>query len=187
MRGEGDGQAARFSNGGRGVGIVGLVGVGIFLAYGALDGDARFAPWGYTLCLFVGVAIWVVLVRPTLRVEDGVLELRNMLHSRWIPLARVTDVNITQVTAVEADGRRFVGSGVSRTPRQIRRDALRGGEGRAQDQSYGWVVQHRLRRMAEDARDLTAEEPPATRRTWAWPEIVALVGLALATVVLWLA
>lgn len=187
MRGEGDERAASFNNGGRGIGFVGLAVVALFLAYGVVDRDAGFAPWGYALCLLVGVAIWVVLVRPALHVEGGTLELRNMLHSCWIPLARVTDVSVDHVTTVEADGRRYVGSGVSRTTRQVRRDARHGVPARPQDQSYGWVVQHRLRRMAADARDLSVEEPPATRRTWAWPEIVALVGLALATVVLRLA
>lgn len=184
MRDEGDEQAARFSSGGRGLGIVGLVGVAVFLAYGVLDNDADFAPWGYTLTLLVGLAIWVILVRPSLRVEHGILELRNMLHSRWIPLARITDVSVGQVTVVQADGRKYVGSGVGRSRRQMRRDDSQGADARPQDQSLGWVVQHRLRRLSEDARDLAVEDLPPTRRTWAWPEIGALVGLALATVVL---
>lgn len=176
----------RFSSGGRVLGAIGIVGVAAVLAYGALDRRAGFEPWAYPLCLLVGVAIWTTLVRPGLLMDASTLELRNLLHSRWIPLARITDVSVGQVAVVHADGRRYVGTGVGRTRRQIRQDARRPDD-RPEERSYGLLVEHRIRRRAEDARAVAGGEPPVVRRTWAWPEIGALGLLTIATVALWLA
>ncbi|WP_435770748.1 hypothetical protein [Nocardioides sp. SYSU DS0651] len=184
MRDEGVEEVERFSAGGRGAGFLGLVGVAAFLAYGVLDPAADFAPWLWPLTLLVGVALWVVLVRPAVLVRGRVLELRNMLHTDLIPLARVTDVRISQVTVVRADERRFVGSGMGSSRRQLGRDEQRGHAALAADRPFGWLVEEKLNRLAEAAREVTAEEPPPVRRTWAWPEIAGLVVLGGAVLVL---
>jgi hypothetical protein len=187
VRDEGDERPQRFSSGGRVTGVVGLVITAVFLLYGVLEPHADYAPWAWPLLLLIGVALWAVLVRPALVVRGDVLEMREILHSRFVPLARVTDVTVTHVTRVTADGRTYTGSGVGRSRRQLSRDERPGEAPRAADRSMGWLVEQKLSRLADharEARELSGDEPPEVRRTWAWPEIAALAATAAATVVL---
>lgn len=193
----------RFSSGGRGVGVVGLVVVGVFVAVGLVgDGDGRFAPWLVAAGLFFGVLIWSVLVRPAVVLHPEHLELRNVLRDTAIPYRRIAEVRVEHVTVVEAGGRRYLGTGLGRARRSLRREGA-GGPGGGIDvlarfgstfdasdrdrTSVGAMVQTKVRHRVWQAEGTERGEPGPVRRTWAWPELAALVVLAGATVVLALA
>lgn len=192
----------RFSSGGRGVGIVGLVVVGVFVAAGLLggdDGDGRLAPWLLAAGLLFGVLVRCVLVRPAVVLREDELELRNILRDHRIPYARISDVHVKHVTVVEADGRRYLGTGLGRARRSLRREGA-DGQGGAIDvlarfgstfdagdrdhTSVGAMVQTKVRHRVWHAEGTLRGEPGPIRHRWAWPEITALAVLALATVVL---
>lgn len=164
---------------GRVSGIVGLVVVGVVLVASILDAGAEVAPWLVCGCLFAVVVIWVVLLRPAVRVEGTDLVLRGEVDTRRVPLAAVERVVVGPVLAVSVDGRRYTNTAIGRSRRQSRKDDR---EETVQGMSVGAFVESRIAALAEDAR-LRRVEPGAVRRAWAWPEITALVVTALATVV----
>lgn len=197
------GKAERFASGGRGIGVVGLLLVVVFLAYGVLEPDADFAPWLWPALLLAGVVIWVVLVRPAVVLRADTLELRNLLRTTWLPLARVTKAEVGMVTRVTADEHEHMGVGLSRSRRQTHRDFRHGASTfspwsatldlqaspapRPSSKSLGGLVEEKLNRAATRAREEQARsgaELPPVRQAWAWPEIAALVVLGVATVVL---
>ncbi|GAA1531222.1 hypothetical protein [Nocardioides humi] len=186
MRNEGVEKVERYSSGGLVVGLIGVGLVVVVLGYGLLDAEAGFAPWAYPLCLLLGVLAWAVLIRPALRLHRDEVELRNVLHTRWVPFALITSVEISQVTIVRVGEERYVGSGFGRTRRTLRRDETAPDDAPLERRSTAWLIEDRIRRRSVAARD------PATsslgehevRHAWAWPEIIALGVLAVATVVL---
>ncbi|HWI42720.1 MAG TPA: hypothetical protein VNS81_03830 [Nocardioides sp.] len=191
MSDEGRGKPERFASGGRGTGVVGLVVDAVLLVYGVVEPRADYAAWAWPALLLAGVVIWVVLVRPAVVVRGDLLELRNLVRSTWLPLARATRVEIAQMTTVHTAEGKHVGVGLSRSRRQVGQD-LRLGDlaPRTKTKSLGGMVEEKLNRGAARAREDQARlgtEPPAVRHTWAWPEIAALVVLTVATVVLALA
>ncbi|GAA3658783.1 hypothetical protein GCM10022237_18500 [Nocardioides ginsengisoli] len=204
MRSEGVEKVERYSSGGKGLGIFGLVVVAAIVAYGVIDRGADFQPWFIALCLLFGAIIWASLVRPALVLHEDELELRNIVHDRWVPYARITDFRIDQVTIVFTDeGEKYVGAGFGRSRRMIRRDGAGGVASGGlftsrfasmtpaddtEKHSLGWLIQDKVRRNAAGAvekAELSPEIPVAPARgAWAWPQIVILGGLALVTVVL---
>jgi hypothetical protein len=204
VRSEGVDKVERYSSGGKGLGIFGLVIVAAFVAYGLIDRGADFQPWFIALCLLCGAIIWSALVRPALVLHEDELELRNIVHDRWVPYARITDFRIDQVTFVFTDeGDKYVGAGFGRSRRMIRRDGAGGVASGGfmssrfasmtpaddtERHSLGWLIQDKVRRRAASAQEkaeLSPELPVApTRAAWAWPQIVMLAGLTLVTVVL---
>lgn len=185
MQNEGVGKVERYSSGGLATGLVGLALVVVVAAYGVLDPEAGFAPWAYPFCLFLAVLIWVVLVRPAIRLHRDEIELRNMLHTRWVPFADITSVEIGQVTAVTVGEQKYVGSGFGRSQRAIRRDNAAPRDTPLAKRSTAWLIEEKVRRRIEAARYEPAGSGEAVevRRAWAWPEIAALAVLAVATVV----
>ncbi|MDQ6522052.1 hypothetical protein RB608_00495 [Nocardioides sp. LHD-245] len=191
MQNEGVEKAERYSSGGLVVGVIGLVFVAIAIGYGLLDPEAGFAPWAYPFCLLLGVLIWMILIRPALRLHHDELELRNALHTRWVPFALITSVEIGQVTVVNVGETKYVGSGFGRTRRTIRQDKSAAHDTPLEKRSTAWLIEDKLhRRMAAGqeraARELRSGEgvERRVRHAWAWPEIGALVVLLVATVVL---
>lgn len=185
MQSEGDGKAERYSSGGLVSGVVGLVAVVAVIGYGlASDGDG-FAPWAYPGLLLAGVLVWAILLRPAILLHRDELELRNVLHSRFVPFARITSVQINQMTVVEVDEDRFIGSGFGRTRLTINRDAKAGPGAPSEQHSVGWLVEEKIRRRMKPHDAVS--DPGEVRRTWALPEIVAIGVLAAVTLVVALA
>ncbi|WGX98332.1 hypothetical protein [Nocardioides sp. L-11A] len=188
MQNEGVEKAERYSSGGLTVGVIGLVLVVVAIGYGLLDPEAGFAPWAYPFCLLLGVLIWVILIRPALRLHHDELELRNALHTRWVPFALITSVEIGQVTVVQVGETRYVGSGFGRSRRTIRRDESAADDAPLEKRSTAWLIEDKLRRRMVAGQDLAArtglDGAREVRHAWAWPEIGALVVLLVATVVL---
>ncbi|WP_418063822.1 hypothetical protein [Pimelobacter simplex] len=199
MRNEGVEKVERYSSGGRGTGLVGLVIVGAVALYGILDRGADFPAWFIALCVLFAALLWAILLRPALVLHDDEIELRNILKDRWIPYALITEIKIDQMTVVHTDDTKYIGAGFGRSRRMIRRDGASGGtagldlngrfeSGFAADppderRSIGWLVQDKVQRRAANARDLGAVPGPV-RSAWSWPVVGLLGGLALVTLVL---
>ncbi len=183
MQNEGVEKAEAYRSGGPAVGVIGLVLIAATIGYGLLDPESGFAPWGYALCLLLGVLVWMVLIRPAVRIHADEVELRNMAHTRWVPFALATSVEVGQVTVVYVGERRYVGSGFGRTRRTLLRDGKAPGDTPLQKRSAGWLIEDKLRRRIASARESSAPMGEV-RRVWAWPEITAAVVLAVATLAL---
>lgn len=182
MQNEGVEKVERYSSGGLVMGVVGLVLAVGAIGYGIVDREAGFAPWGFALLALFGVAAWAVMIRPSLLLHHDVVELRNIIRTHWVPYGRITSVEVAQVTVVQTDDAKYVGSGFGRTRRVQARDQ-RLSEDAHLRHSAGRLIEDKLRRRAAAAKERGAELAEV-RHAWAWPEIVALVVLTLATVVL---
>lgn len=177
-------KSERYSTGGAATGVVGIVVVAVYLVVAAVDGDIGFPAWGYPVGLAFIVLAWAIMIRPAVCLHEDEVELRNVLHSRWIPYVAVTDVEIRQVTTIHVGERRYVGSGLGRTRRTIHRDHARGPDARPEDHSLGWLVESRIRREAEKRQEFASGETPAVRRTPRWPEAAAVLVLVVLAAVL---
>jgi hypothetical protein len=178
---------------GRFSGIVGLVGAAVVLVLAIVAWDPGL-PLGIAIvaCL-AALVVWVALLRPAMWATGRELVMRNMLHTDHLPLAAIDRVGVGQVVAVSVAGKRFVSPTVGHSTRATARNRRTGTKPTATE-SYPVFVEERLAHLAKEDRDrrgvakgspeqeaLAAER----RRTFAWPEIVGLVVLALAFVV-WL-
>lgn len=181
MESEGGEKAERYSSGGLVSGVLGLVAVAAMLGYGLVSDRDGYAPWAYPALLFAGVLVWAILLRPAVVLHRDELELRNVLHSRFIPFARISSVAINQMTVVVVDDDKFVGSGFGRSRITINRDAKAGPDAGSGQHSVGWLVEEKVRRRMRPHDAVT--DRGEVRRAWAVPEIVALAALGLATVV----
>ncbi|WP_408896427.1 hypothetical protein ACJ5H2_16075 [Nocardioides sp. R1-1] len=185
MQNEGAGKVERYSSGGLVPGVVGLVLVAGTFGYGLFEPEAGFAPWAYPLCLLAGAAVWVVMVRPALRLHPDDVELRNILDSHRVPYALVTSVDIGHVTVVHAGDERYVGSGFGRGRRTMRQDKAASGDTPLEKRSTAWLIENRIERRAQAARDAASWSGATSqvRHQWAWVEIGVLATLAVATLV----
>ena len=176
------------------VGVVGLLAVAGVVLLGVTGAGGDYHPAAYAICGLVGVVIWVVILRPVVAIDGDRLVLRNPLSQVSVPLAAIEQIAIRRWLAVRVGDRRLTNAGISRTRRQGVRDDQRGDVTGMEIAalSYGAIVERRIQRLTEDARDRQgiknySDEQLAlaadVRRTWAWPEIAALVVLALATAV----
>lgn len=198
-------------NGGTVVTIVGGLVVAACLVGWAVDIE-DVPLWVPAAGLFGGVLLYTSSVRPRVLVKGRDLVLRNMLSTIHIPLAAVEEMAVRQVLAVRAGGKRYVCAGVGRSLRQ----ALRGSAvQRAREQmgglrgeleqaaavreagmNYADFVELRLQELINEdrvRRGIKRFSPEAeelgrqVRRELALPEIVALVGTAVLTVVAFVA
>lgn len=160
---------------GRVTGVLGLVVVAAVAVIGVIDAGADVPPWLLAGCAFVGVVIWVVLLRPGAQVEGDDLVLRGLVDTCRLPLVAIDNVAVGAVLVVTVDGRRFSNSGIGRSRRQARTDDSKSHV----EQSYGAFIERRITQLVDDAQ-LRRAEPGDVRRTWAWPEIAALVVTAVA-------
>jgi len=186
VQNEGVDKVERYSSGGLVVGLIGMALALAVLVYGLVDDEAGFAPWAYPFCLLLGLLAYLVLVRPAIRLHRDELELRNVLHSRWVPFALITGVEIAQVTVVRVGEQRYVGSGFGRTRRTIRQDGRAAHDTPLEKRSTAWLIEDKVERRAAAARERRTTDDAAleVRHAWAWPEITALGVLTVATVVL---
>ena len=155
---------------------------------GVVDHAYAFAWPLVAAAVAAGVLVWASMLRPGLWVTQDDLVMRNMLHDVRIPLATIEQVVVRQVLAVSAGGRRFVSPAIGTSLRQtVKND--RGAVRPSPVDSYPVFVEERIRRYAEDAREgsgirlFSAEQQAlasGVRRSWAWPEIVALVAASVA-------
>ncbi|WP_418058128.1 hypothetical protein [Pimelobacter simplex] len=182
MQNEGVEKVERYSSGGLAMGVVGLVLVVGAIGYGLVDSNAGFAPWGFALLGLFGAGAWAVMIRPSLRLHKDVVELRNIIQTHWVPYAQITSVEVAQVTVVQTDDAKYVGSGFGRTRRVQARDKRLPADAHLRH-SEGWLIEDKLRRRAAEAKE-RGGETGEVRHAWAWPEIAALTVLALATVLL---
>lgn len=182
MESEGAKKAERFSTGGVVGGVAGILSVVLVLVLGTLDSSGDFPAWTYPCAALVVAAIWAILLRPALVLRAAEVEVRNIVHNRWIPYARITEVRVELVTTIVTDEGPFVASGFGRSRRRIRRDTRGLVEEQPTNPSLGWMVEQKLQRRIDDAQYATGEVGPI-RRAWAWPEIAALVVSAVATLV----
>lgn len=182
MESEGNEKPEHYRSGGMVSGVIGIataIGLAVFGLVSDRDG---FAPWAFPLLLAFGVLAWAILIRPAVVLHRDEIELRNVLHSRWIPFARIDDVQVKQVTRVHVGDQTYVAAGLGRSRRAIHQDARAGQEGSRGQHSLGWLVEEKVHRRLGGSAPASADAP--VRRTWALPEIVALVVLAVATVAL---
>jgi hypothetical protein len=180
------------------VGVVGLVAVAVIVLLGVTGVGGDYHPAVYAVCGLIGVMIWVVIIRPEVAIAGDRLVLRNPLNKVGIPLAAIEQIAVRRWVAVRVGDRTLTNAGISRSRRQGVRDDQRkdvtGIEIAAL--SYGAIVERRIQRQAEEARDrqgikLHSDEQLAlaadVRKTWAWPEIATLAVLSVAVVVTMLA
>lgn len=180
------------------VGVIGLVAVAVIVLLGVTGAGGDYHPAVYAVCGLIGVVIWVVIIRPEVAIAGDRLVLRNPLNKVGIPLAAIEQIAVRRWVAVRVGDRTLTNAGISRSRRQGARDDQRkdvtGIEIAAL--SYGAIVERRIQRQAEEARDrqgikLHSDEQLAlaadVRKTWAWPEIAALAVLSVAVVVTMLA
>ncbi len=176
------------------VGVVGLVAVAGVILLGVTGAGGAFHPAVYAVCGLVAVVIWVAILRPEVAIEGDRLVLRNPLNIVSIPLAAIEQIAVRRWLAVRVANRTVTNAGISRTRRQGVRDDQRGDVTGLEIAalSYGAIVERRIQRLAEDARDrqgikIYSDEQLAlgadVRRTWAWPEIAAVAGLSVAVVI----
>jgi hypothetical protein len=176
--------------------VTGVIGLLATAAVGVLTlVDYQAGDWKILVgCAFVGLVVWVVLVRPTVAIAGDRLELRGMLSQVRLPLAAVEDVKIAQYVAVRSAGRTWTCPGVGRSKRQISRMGSPGAEAlgarpQSRVKDSGTVanfVTERIEQLAEDARArsgiaMLSDEQFAlaegVRRTWSWPVIAGLLTL----------
>jgi hypothetical protein len=182
--------------------VTGVIGLLATAAIGVLTlVDYQAGDWKILVgCAFVGLVVWVVLVRPMVAVAGDRLELRGMLSQVRLPLASVEDVKVAQYVAVRSAGRTWTCPGVGRSKRQISRMGNPGAEalsaraqGRVKDSgTVANFVTERIQQLAEDARArsgiaMLSDEQFAlaegVRRTWSWPVIAGLLTLTAVFVV----
>ena len=148
-----------------------------------------------------GVVAWVALLRPRAAVFPGVLRLKNSLMDVEIPLVLIDAVTVRQTLNVWVGEHRYVCVGIGRSRHSMFKSNRRRGiamlfgmerlqkyaedaDRPANDQTgmlYETYVVTSIEELAESARKELGDEPPRgqVRRLPAWPEIAALVVLAV--------
>lgn len=175
--------------GGTASAVAGVGVVLVFLAGPLLRGELP-PPWGVTAAALALLLIWVVLLRPAVVVGPEGIVLRNGLSVADVPYARIRRIAVQQFTVVEVDppggtaedpALALTCNGLGRSRSRMRRDAA--GPQRVDRVSLAALLEDRIARRAKDARRLADDPRPVEveRTTWL---VVALPGLALATVVL---
>jgi hypothetical protein len=154
--------------------------------------------------LFAALA-YAALIRPRIGVGSDELILDHMFSTVRIPVAAVRSIAIGRTFEARTVDGAYVSAAVGRSLRQalkgrvIRDTQLRRGEPlpppphtKPTEMSYADFVVERIHGLAVAARERAHIEDASpeqerlseqVRRTWAWPEIVAVVVLAAAFVV----
>jgi hypothetical protein len=182
------------------IGYVGLALVVLLVVYLVLVDRSGT---GFSVALgvaFFGVVIWVTQVRPRAVAYPHRLLLRNSVRDTEVPLALIDGVSVRQTLNVWVGDRRFVCIGIGSSVRSMLKQGRRSqssllGTGRwgqfaemaeraAPDQTampyQAWVVS-RIEELAEQERRRLGGRSAEgeVRRLVAWPEVGAMVVLAL--------
>jgi hypothetical protein len=151
-----------------------------------------------------GVLVWVTQLRPRVTAYDDGLLILGMVRDTFVPYVVVDEVVMGQTLNVWASGRRYVCIGIGRSLGSDMRARVRAqghgglsptrsynfsgqplGEKGQTDTSYHDFVLDRITdlvRLAHERR-APAAAVPAVRRSWALPEVLVLVVVAVAFVV----
>lgn len=190
---------------GRFVGSLTLVSVAVIVGYVVVDAHTLDGLRVATGALFVGVLVWLTLLRPRATAYRDVLRLQNSVRDVDVPLALVEDVHVGRMLTVWAGEERFVCVGVGAPLRELAR-GRKGGPGslRGWDHleeyshqptpprqlptaSYAEFVEGQILALAEDARRRSGAQgtaqAPEPGHEWAWAGIVALAVTAVAFLV----
>lgn len=176
---------------GRIMGTIALVLAAAVVVIGVLDREHGFPLPVVLGAVVFGILVWAAMLRPRVWATGDELVMRNMLNTAHIPLAAIEQVAVRQVLAVSAGERRFVSPAIGRSLRQTLKSNRASGQPTATE-SYPVFVEERISQLADDARTQRgvrrfSEEQVAlgadVRTTWAWPEIVGLVGFGVAFLV----
>lgn len=132
---------------------------------------------GSALLLVVGYAF---MLRPRIKVTDGVLLLVNPLENVSMPLTIVDKVVVRSTTRVYVDDKRYTAVAVGRKVRHMAGNE-RPAPDKLPDLLEEWVYQ-----LIKDAKLDPPAPGAAVRRTQVWWLIVPLVALAVALVVVFL-
>lgn len=186
------------------VGLLMCAAAAVALAMNASTASVRFA----LVFAAFGVLVWCYMLRPRIIVREtgSTLVLRNAFSTWLIPLAAITVVRVKAITRVEVGDQGYDGIAVGRRIKaMVRGMQPRRGDGFA---DAGRTLGDPPRRESKHPRasspeaiaDLMTEQVLAAagrakeagqptgsvRRTWAWPELAVLAGLALGVVVTYL-
>ena len=139
------------------------------------------------------------MFRPAVKSDGTTLEMRNMVSTTRVPLASIDKVLVGAMLMVHSGEEVHKSIAVQRSRRRGRTSdgasfvSARGGSHQhtvlplgsiaEQSGSYSDFIEERIKHLAEEARVHRRGVDDVLRHTWAWPEIVAVVVLALASVV----
>ncbi|CAA9351659.1 MAG: hypothetical protein AVDCRST_MAG72-1467 [uncultured Nocardioidaceae bacterium] len=179
------------------LGYAGLLAVAFGIGYIALSVHTTTGLQVALGLAFFGVVIWTTQLRSRATVYPATVLLKNALVDCHIPLRLVESVTATSTLNVWAGGRRYVCVGIGRSVKSVvkaKRSTSRPiGASRLQDYaeaanranlderatSYEDFVAVRIEELAEQAKKSPGPQGPGeqeqVRRTFAWPEIAALV------------
>ena len=157
----------------------------VLVCVGVVDPNLDFPLWGYTLGLLAAVILWAMLLRPCLRLRETEVELCNPFGSTHVPYARITSVEVGQVTRVTVGTQVHIGSGFGRSLRDMRTDRRIDADARPGTHSLGTLVAQRIERRVADTA-APGDDTPPVRVEREWLVIGPAVGLALLTIVLFL-
>ncbi len=153
----------------------------------ALSVVGGFAPVPLAVGVLLVLLAWVALLRPRVGITGSELVMRGLVSTLTLPLAAVESVTVRQVLAVWVAGKRYVSAAVGHSYRDIvraRRLPSRGEAAPVKTVAYADhiadIVTDRARAAREEAgvRARSSEQADLARgvhRSWAWPEIAALV------------
>lgn len=183
------------------IGYVGLALVVLLVGYLLLVDRSGTGLSVALAAAFFGVVIWVTQIRPRAVAYPDRLLLRNSVRDIEVPLASIDAVSVRQTLNVWVGDRRFVCIGIGESVRSMLKQGRKSqssllGTGRwhqfsemaeraAPDQTampyQAWVVS-RIEELADQERRRLAgvAADDEVRRLVAWPEVLAMVALALA-------
>ena len=178
-------------------------------------GDGRHDTDAFVLvCLgLVGLLIWMVMFRPSVRSDGTRLHLRSMVTTTSVPLASIQKVDVGAMLLVKADDHIYRSIAVGRPRKRQRAEegsSFVGAKGGSHQHSYlqgtprldpskvySDFVETRIKHLAQEAQahkrgydGVGADGKPVpapVTRSWAWPELAGLVVLSVVAVVLLLA
>ena len=157
----------------------------------------RFA---FAVAMF-GMLVWCYMLRPRLVIGSAEVELRNAFSSWHVPLAEVRRVAVRTITRIYTDDGQYDGVAVGRSVRSLRRGgagprrafrmpglnpsfsiedtpALKRPQANLDSDGVADFVTEQLLVAAERARTEGPTSGGTPYRTWAVPELTALLVLA---------
>jgi len=108
--------------------LVGGIGLALCLVAAVMlvvTGSRAVAVSGVIGCAFVGVLVWMALLRPSVSATPSELRLRTVFESVSIPLASVDTVLVRRYLLVRSGGRRYICPAISRPLRKTIREELK--------------------------------------------------------------
>ncbi len=146
--------------------------------------------------VFAGMVGWTILLRPRVSVVGDDLVLRNPVATHLVPLAAIEQLAVRQVLVLRVGDRRLTSTALGRSRRSLLNQKKAAdtepattpaspsyGEF-AEDRLHGYLDRARIEAGVRIASDEQLALADGVRTTYAWPEIVGLVGSLVACVLL---